>query len=496
MTEALDLLRAGGVGLADKIVYAETWRGKAEKPQEGPIKFYLPAHQRFYLIAASLVRKSIGYPDHPVNAQSQETARFIIRKVQPSKKDASVDIRNTATYEEFAWSTGQAAWVLVTERYNVDAGEETFPLHSYAAGEQCGRTFLMGYIPLAVREGTVTPSEETPSPQGLDNRCILWRVQVVQPLIDLYNQASVDTGNSNADTLREVVLFALVDCIAFFQEHIEDLLTAVTSNDPNNLDTDTKAFYQLLANAAFYQEYSWQEAIAKVVPLSDAIIDGTVTIATTFVNGMTSSQIKTAIAQIGIGATTVIEQLDFYTKLCDALPGQDSSAHSPSETEPSMATQDSLYIIRCLYDHPLCRDPLKPEKRLHPPLVSEPTDPFKIAFYFDADAPQRSVKICMPIDTSIAGLRKLPRNVKVMISEQLMNQMERIKNIKIKDMEDGTIGSEGTFNIGMICSFSIHITFIIALMLLFMFAIILNLIFWWMPFFKICLPIPLKKSKG
>jgi hypothetical protein len=495
MTEALALVNAGGAGLAGKIAYAETWKGPIiDSPTQNPIKLYLPAHKRFYLVAASLVRKEIGYPDHSLDVKRHETARFVFRKVAPVAAGKAVSINDPASFNEFAWSPEKAAWSFVDNAYNVDADEETFPLHAYATGGQCQRTVFMGYVPLAAREGAVTPLDEKPPiVPGTDNdpRRILWRVQVVQSLIDLYNQAGADANNTDDPPLREALFFLLADIAAFFKKY---------NVDQNSLS--------LALNTFFHKGGTWLNALSSITPdydenneisttWYDKIINGTIDILKSCVAGMTSSDIQAAIDPFmdrdSNGKILQAQNLSIYKKL--KLP-ELNQAQPSSQPQPSMATLGSLYILRCVYDHPLCRDPLLPGKPLHPPFVSEPTEPFKIAYFFDADAPQRPVKILMPIDTSIAGLKKLPQNVKVLISQQLANQMERIKGVKIKDLEEGNLGAEGGFDVGMICSFSIQIVFIIALVLLFMFAIILNLVFWWMPFFKICLPIPiLKKGK-
>ena len=44
--------------------------------------------------------------------------------------------------------------------------------------------------------------------------------------------------------------------------------------------------------------------------------------------------------------------------------------------------------------------------------------------------------------------------------------------------------------VGMVCSFSIPIITIVALILLIIFVKLLDIIFFWMPFFQICLPLP------
>jgi hypothetical protein len=103
----------------------------------------------------------------------------------------------------------------------------------------------------------------------------------------------------------------------------------------------------------------------------------------------------------------------------------------------------------------------------------------------------RPLTISLPVDTSIAGLRRFPKAVSFLVSRQLREQMDRVKSQKIADLEDGNLGPASTLDIGMICSLSIPIITICAMILLMIIVSILNIIFWWMPFFKICLPLRL-----
>jgi hypothetical protein len=129
---------------------------------------------------------------------------------------------------------------------------------------------------------------------------------------------------------------------------------------------------------------------------------------------------------------------------------------------------------------------------LRPDLVSDPSGPFAIAPFFDLDAPARPIHISLPADTSIAGLRKAKQNVSFMISNELRAQMDRVKNGK--NALKGDMGPETQLDLGVICSMSIPIITICALMILMILISLLNIIFWWMPFFRICFPIP--KASG
>jgi hypothetical protein len=154
------------------------------------------------------------------------------------------------------------------------------------------------------------------------------------------------------------------------------------------------------------------------------------------------------------------------------------------QTAPAGVEQTAAwYILRCVYLRPACG--LKA-----PPVISERTLEFQLASFFDPDAPTRQLQVALPFDTSPAALRKYDKNVAFTISNQLSKQMSRIKDAK--KLMDGSVDAPGGWDIGFICSLSIPIITLVAFMLLMIFVIVLNIVFFWLPFFKICFPIPKK----
>ena len=127
---------------------------------------------------------------------------------------------------------------------------------------------------------------------------------------------------------------------------------------------------------------------------------------------------------------------------------------------------------------------------MHPKVVISATEDFAIASFFDFDAPARDIQITLPADTSLKDLRKFQRNVKFLISDQLRSQLSRVA--PLKDLESGTVKPGDPITLGWICSFSIPLITICALLVLYIFLSLLNIIFWWLPLIRICLPIPLK----
>lgn len=161
------------------------------------------------------------------------------------------------------------------------------------------------------------------------------------------------------------------------------------------------------------------------------------------------------------------------------------------------------FVIRMVFERPNC-GPLRPE------VLSTPSRPFQMASFFDEDAPARPVRISLPVDTSPAGLRKFDKNTAFVISDMLCGQINRAKGLGLGDLvrsvlpwpfhkdlsiPDGGPCADGSGTIGMICSLSIPIITICALILLMIIVSLLDLIFRWIPFFIMCFPLPGLKAK-
>ncbi|MBK1657110.1 hypothetical protein [Paracraurococcus ruber] len=114
--------------------------------------------------------------------------------------------------------------------------------------------------------------------------------------------------------------------------------------------------------------------------------------------------------------------------------------------------------------------------------------PFRVALPFDPDA-TRPVLIQMP---SLADLRRgaargaafaIPRDV-----------MAKLSGLRSKDGAAGALKgempAESPLGLDFICSFSIPVITLCALILLMIVINLFNLIFWWLPWVIICLPLP------
>jgi hypothetical protein len=149
---------------------------------------------------------------------------------------------------------------------------------------------------------------------------------------------------------------------------------------------------------------------------------------------------------------------------------------------------------------------------LHPAVMSDPSEVFELAGFFDTDAPLRPIRIALPFDTSPGGLRKFGKNSAFIMSDLLCGQMKRVRRLGFGDLvlsvlpwpfhkdlsvpDGGPCGSGGTApTFGTICSLSIPIITIVAFILLIVIATLLDLIFRWLPFLMVCFPVPGLKGK-
>jgi len=187
---------------------------------------------------------------------------------------------------------------------------------------------------------------------------------------------------------------------------------------------------------------------------------------------------------------TDIQPVPFALKLRDAMT--------------STAGDDGLFVIRFVHINRDCGP-------LHPPTVSGPSQIFRMANFFDSDAPVRPVRITLPGDTSPAGLRKHGRGTAFVLSDMLCGQVQRAKGLGFIDLvrqvlpwplhkdidigDGGACKGSGGLEIGMICSLSIPIITLCALILLIIIVTLLDFIFRWLPWFILCFPIPGLKGK-
>lgn len=212
------------------------------------------------------------------------------------------------------------------------------------------------------------------------------------------------------------------------------------------------------------------------------------------------SELATAVAgfKAAIDSFAALVMLSIDPVAGAPVPPVPTAADRPADARPGWFT------IRCVYERPHCG-------KLHDDVVSASSDRFQLAGFFDPDAPARPIRIGLPIDTSPAGLRKFDRNTAFVMSDILCGQIARMRGLTFGDLvlsvlpfpfhkdisvpDGGPCKTGGGLNVGLICSLSIPIITLCALILLIIMVSLLDFIFRWMPYFIICFPLPGLRAK-
>jgi hypothetical protein len=291
-----------------------------------------------------------------------------------------------------------------------------------------------------------------------------------------------------APDMRESLALALLDLADFLAADLPVIWSAVKNETSGGLSTVAKNVYDHLA-ATIPGTGTWREALRRAdARRPDLLGTGTGTGPAPVSNSLTGAQIRTAVTSLihgGIFQDKVFAALDVVPPA--PQPGVGGPPVLAARAAEGGRAEGALYFLRFVYERPVCAP-------FHDPVVSQPSRPFRLGGFFDPDAPARPLVIRMPFDTSPKGLRRFPKGVAVLMSNKLRQQLERVRNQKLKDLDDGKVGDEPSWGIGMICSLSIPIITLCAFLVLMIFLQLLNIVFWWMAFFKICLPIPVRSE--
>lgn len=448
-----DFLAVAGAKRPDGLQQAIARPLKADKP----LKFFQPAHGNFYLTCASLCCRLPGFPDREVQKGDGENAFFVLRK--------------KVNGVEYEWNTldGENGWKSLDIPNQILKNEERLPLFPATTGQN--RNIFFGYVPVSSQDTYAAAPSDSPV-NTPDARLDELESRFIEPL---KNTAlfGIALPPAPADTILRISVYLLLDLVEYFDLYLPNVggvLRATPDANPNSAETTLLSWLQgqtlnapLKLAAALSAVASKQTELNQpgdIVPNSLGF-DDTYSLQTASINSGSLATLKAAVS--------------------NALQSRPETLPAPVKVPKLGQKAGDLYVLRYVYERPQCDPALQ--------YVSQPTDPFELAPFFDPDAPGRPIRIGLPVDVSIGGLRKFPKNVAFMMSKELRNKMQGIN----KDMLKGDPpGADGNFDIGHICSFSLPIITLIAFILLMIIAILLNIVFWWLPLLKICFPLKLE----
>ena len=521
-----------------------------------PLKLFQPAHQRYYLVAASLVCQLPGLPDRAIDAAQEERATFVIRRLLPR----SGTVRPAADSDgadEYAYVAGAAggAWQRVApgDARRIVAGEEQLPLFrsAYASDEGRSRKVLAGLVPVSNREayvaaaprsGTAADPSGSGQPSLPDPRLVLLQKQVTEPwrrvieraeraeaMLRAALESSPAPGQADRERTRReareqiqvISWYVLLDLARYLQQHLPNVWAAVSGAAPTTNQAEAALVTAIDATAHARDGVSRR--------MREALLD--VAARESQLEAVTQPYIEQSPAwppqTFALAAIRSTEELRgmllppppiervsgltpsaFEALVAAALPATAAAPtpEAPVATRPVLAAGDpGWFVIRCVYERPQCGP-------LSPPLVSDATGVFQLAGFFDPDAPARPIRIGLPADVSPAGLRKFDKNTAFMLSDMLCGQMDRVKGLTLGDLvrsvlpwplhkdldvpDKGPCTDAAGASLGMMYSVSLPIITICALMLMMIVVNLLDMIFRWVPYFLVAFPVPGLKGKG
>jgi len=513
------LMRDAPAALPDFVARPETWRAPdvgwvadGSASLDLPLKLFQPAQSRYYLVAASLVCRRTGLPDRKVDIARGDAVSMVLRRLVPAT-DATLDPTDADTFVEFAWIGDRraGAWTAVTAAQTVLRGEEhlpLFPLSFRQDGVQ--RALRLGAIPVAGREVYETSGPAGAEPEPLvsvvddplielaDPRKAVWADRPGRALAlfaETKNSDAVGAGTkmTNEDA-RELLRYTLLDIADFLGAELPAIWATILAENPGGLNDADQDLYVALGRPVTVA-ISFREALRRTEGARQSLLDGSswpAGLPEAVPASMTREQV--ALAADGLISGAGIDALVFAS--LDAAPATNTVGNaSPLGRAPSAAADaaartsvdGAFYVVRCVYERPRCAPFVQP-------LVSAASRPFRLAGFYDADAPVRPVTIRMPENPGISGLGKFAKGVNFVMSDKLRRKVDHLMKASLVDIDEGNIeDAPSEWGIGMICSLSIPIITICAMIVLMIFIQLLNIVFWWLPFLRICLPIPVKK---
>jgi hypothetical protein len=505
--------------LRNYVAQPETWRSPGAgidytAPAPAPtFKLFQPTHLRYYLVTAALTCRKPGLPDHTLDTSAGESVAFVVRQLRPKPGYTNADcaVYDASKCTEYAWipvtggaSASTTALIPATASATVSPapqpgwtqasgaapmpGEELIPLSlTHVGSNGNSRRIFLGLIPASRRQQYVGAQTLSSSSTGnasstsgssgngtsTDPRMDMLYRQIIGPWCNLLDWGkTVDLSATNALVAsQDASALILYDFATFLSQNIPDVWGAISSTaSASSLSSAEATLYNTLGSglraalASAYQYGAQLEAMGSAGTLPTGYMAYTLT-----------------------DPANLITPMSLQTPVANALPPLSSSnvpMLPPVPQNPADPLGDYYFIVRCVYVRPQCSCNV----------TSSPCRPFLLSNYFDPDAPARRIQVALPVDTSAASLRKYDKGIAFMISDELRNQMSRVASLS--DLASGSIGGAGGVTVGWICSYSIPIITICALILLFVIVIALNLVFFWLPFFKICFPVPQLKGKS
>jgi hypothetical protein len=465
-----------------------------------PGTLYQPVSRVIHVAMAQLACESVGYPR--LDPKRVLSAGLVIRRVPRTGGVSELSKPPEAAWPwmkdangQFGWMKSPASWtpendpdpaqrpqlqsgqpalnqLLAAKALSTALTEVSTPAF-VAAPDVCnaaGRTLVYALVPTASSEAS---TRQAPSVPRVDNASMLQILPVLlkargqsavaadKPVTYLYMSDEYAKSKSATDfTVFSATLRLLYTVFGAFDGSAGAQTLLNVLNRHNVTIQDGSGFRQQ-PMGAFYQE-----AAAKLIDYDP--------------NAQPPLPIPTLQMPHAWDSFTTQDQNAILGVMAPLL-----QARSQAAVPPQGRFQDAsrLYRVRLFFR-------IKGETPACPPELvwSSYSDPFRIgAWYESGGRPSAPVPLPDPFDKNV--LKNARQTSSFAVPPSLMNAMQ---NTSLTGLSNGSGGGGGGgINLTWICSFSIPLITICAFFVLNIFLSLLNIVFFWMAFIKICIPFPI-----
>ncbi len=478
---------------------------ESEDTTSSGLKLRRPAHGAFHMVCWEAHCDIFGLPT--VAPEKIISAGFVLRSGDPSAPQGFQIVQGqpqgwapveTTSDPEAARELKVLGLVPPSAATPVAyTGEETFPLHVLSAvdGEGNPHTLLYGYLPLG--GGNFTPPdppapdmsqplEELPWPFGLAGRKIApapLPASYPYPYDAMITRGQIDSRLAAA--LRAMLVGYGFAAAAGWSEPDNAILAGLLNALIFYVDPPSP-----LAGAAL-RAWAAANPDPQGATLGSVLQDpNTVSalLASLTQRGDSSAVTLPSSAPTSAKARNLLVSEAAATQLRAALKARLTKAVVSANKTLPVAKLASGYPTR-YFVQPFVRV-LRPDG-CECPFWGKPSEVFAVAAFFDSSAARPRLIEMPAISDAKAGLAQgatfdLPPDL-----ADLVNSLG--SSSAAQDLWKGSVSSSGGLGLRFICSFSLPAIMICAMLMLSIVLSLLNIVFGWMAWVKICLPIPVKK---
>lgn len=460
-------------------------RGR-RRGKDGVLELHLPMHRRFHLVLLEAVCRTPGSPR--LDPAKLDGMGLVLRRVEAPgwaawMKDGArrkgwlalhgdtLDPDPTLRPQPRSTAARQIASLIAARRGEIAFAEETISLFAAppALCARLGKTVLYGVVPVASAEESDAapqspdyanlPTDEAAAMREHFSSYFKQRPRITMPRAGQVLDPAwrpLDTNPVDETEDARVKAFAI-----FLQQLMVEL--GALEDEPA-----ARALRTALDRISLPMEEDQRGRITRAMPAGDF----TARAAPILVAGEPNpSGLTMPLAWPAIDAATGAHLIELALA---CLQRRFAALAPPAPKFDQLSAQYAVRAFIRVRGHGDCP----------PKLVwSDYSERFRILPWWESDGP--AAKIALP---DVADLEKIKPNVAFQLPPSIANLL-RGDMTKLKDGEGSTSG----LDIAWICSFSIPAITLCAFIVLSIFLSLLNLIFGWLAWIKVCIPIPKPK---